>query len=300
MEEKERVHLIDVKNIVVLYHAHCQDGFCGAWIAHKKFGETASYIPVKRGELLPRGLEGKEVYVIDFSYSKEDIIHAEQITQKFIVIDHHHSSRSDVESAKVHVFNEEFSGGYLAYQYFFPGENVPLFVQCISEQDTFLKRLPEYDACVPIVFTKEMTFENFDEFEILFQTEEGRAHLSALSEIVKICEAKILRPIVESIHFISFEGVTMPAVNATLPIHEKSLALHEIYGKYPPVALMYRFDDGEWKCSLRSNGDFDCTVIATKYGGGGHKGSAGFAVPGNMPLPFARVAEVSEIPEVKD
>ncbi len=283
-----------LKDIVVIYHAHCADGFCGAWVAHKKFGESATYIPRKRGEGILKGLGGKEVYVIDFSFSKDEIAETEKVAKRFVMIDHHESSKEEVMSAKEHLFDIEYSGGYLAYKYFFPELLVPLFVQYISESDTYLRRLPDYEKYMPVVYAKEMTVENFDELEKLFETKEGLLHLEELSIVVSEVKAKILRPIIESIHFIELEGTIMPAVNATLPIDERSEALHLIYEKYPPVALMYRFDDGEWKCSLRSNGDFDCIAIAEKFGGGGHKGSAGFAVRGDMPLPFARLNSEAE------
>ena len=35
------------KNIVVLYHADCLDGFGAAYAAWEKFGDTAEYIPVQ-------------------------------------------------------------------------------------------------------------------------------------------------------------------------------------------------------------------------------------------------------------
>jgi hypothetical protein len=34
--------------------------------------------------------------------------------------------------------------------------------------------------------------------------------------------------------------------------------------------------DGKVYCSLRSNGDYDVSAIAKKFGGGGHKNAAGF------------------------
>lgn len=296
MNETQRKELGVLKEIVVLYHAHCTDGFASAWVAHKVFRENASYVPVKRGEIFPLGLENKEVYVVDFSYSKQDILFAESVTKKFVMIDHHFSSQEEIESAKIHLFNLDYSGCYLTYQYFFPEVPVPLFLHYISESDTYLRRLPNYEKYMPIVYARDATFEVFDEFEKLFESKEGLAHIEAMSSIVQEYKMNILRPVIESIHFIEFEGVIMPAVNATLPINEKSEALHAIYEKFPPVALIYRYDKGSWKCSLRSNGDYDCTVIATKYGGGGHKGSAGFAIEGNMPLPFAKVADIKSFP----
>ena len=34
--------------------------------------------------------------------------------------------------------------------------------------------------------------------------------------------------------------------------------------------------DGQCKCSLRSNGDYDVSAIAKAFGGGGHRNAAGF------------------------
>ena len=40
------------KNIVIIYHTDCRDGFGAAWAAWKKFGDSATYIPGKT-ELAP-------------------------------------------------------------------------------------------------------------------------------------------------------------------------------------------------------------------------------------------------------
>ena len=53
------------KNIVVVYHGDCTDGFSAAWAAWKKFGNKAEYLGIDPGELLPTGLEDKEIYMLD-------------------------------------------------------------------------------------------------------------------------------------------------------------------------------------------------------------------------------------------
>jgi nanoRNase/pAp phosphatase (c-di-AMP/oligoRNAs hydrolase) len=289
MEEKERVTLTDLKDIVILYHAHCPDGFGSAWSAWKKFGDMASYVPVKRGMMLPDGLQDKEVYVVDFSYTKADIEVAESITKKFVMIDHHVSSEEEIRSASLHVFELEHSGAYLTWKYFFPEHEVPLFLEYISDGDMNIFTRENAREYLNVVYARDYTFDNYSELKELFETQSGRDTLLKQSIYLKEYKEKFLSIAEESVHFVLFEGVIMP-VNALFPMDERSEVLARIYTKYPPVALMYRYDDGQWKCSLRSNGDFDCTVIATKYGGGGHKGSAGFAMRGDMPLPFARLS----------
>src|SRR3989344_9258076 len=56
------------KEIAVLYHGGCPDGFGGAYAAWKKFDDTADYIPLKHGKPAPENLDGKELYFIDFCY----------------------------------------------------------------------------------------------------------------------------------------------------------------------------------------------------------------------------------------
>ena len=300
LKEKQQIIQID-KSIIVLYHAHCPDGLASAWVAKQRFAESAVYTAIKRGEGFPlfTNINGEElskeqysdieIYLLDFSFTKEENMHIESISKKFVIIDHHISSKSDVESVEKHVFSLEHSGCYLAWQYFYPSEPIPLLLQYISEGDIFKFRLADHENYMPAIYGRELNFENIDILNDMMNSEEGRDKLKEQSELLKNYEKKILAAALDSVHMIEFEGVVMPAVNVCLPMDERSDLLHSIYTQYPPVAMSYRWDDGEWKVSLRSNGDFDCIIIATKYGGGGHKSSAGFAVAGDMPLPFAKI-----------
>ena len=98
----------------------------------------------------------------------------------------------------------------------------------------------------------------------------------------------IINAIIDDPDFVEFEGYTVPCVNLSLPINEKSILLSRLYTKYPPFAMSYRFDNCKLKVSLRGNGEVDLSIIAAKYGGGGHRNSCGFIVPANSPLPFAK------------
>lgn len=47
------------------------------------------------------------------------------------------------------------------------------------------------------------------------------------------------------------------------------------------VAILKETDDGI-RCSLRSKAEYDCTVVAEIFGGGGHKNAAGCTISGNL------------------
>ena len=53
------------KEIVILYHGGCPDGFGGAYAAWKKFGDAAEYIPVQHDRVVPEGLAGRKLFFID-------------------------------------------------------------------------------------------------------------------------------------------------------------------------------------------------------------------------------------------
>lgn len=288
---------LPLQDIVIIYHAHCPDGFGSAWAAYQKFGDTASYLPLKRGEELLEGLEGKEVYMVDFSYSKESFRIVEEKAKKFVVIDHHSSAEADVRSVKEHVFKLEHSGAYLTWEYFFPEKPVPLAIQYLSAGDIgAFNTMKDQDLLDLYITSIPLTFENYSKLVLDFSSDESLKEVLKIATILSSYQAKILDTCFSSIHYVVFEGYTIPAVNATLPISETSKLLQRIYTELDvPFALRYRYDDGEWKCSLRGKGDIDLSLLALKYGGGGHKGSAGFSVDATFPLPFATLTKSPDI-----
>src|SRR5687767_10443668 len=128
MEQKE------YKDTVILYHANCHDGFGAAFAAWKKFGDSASYIPVKYNVPPPEGLAGKNIYVLDFCFEKEVTEKLEALAKSFFVIDHHISKKEIVESAKNHVFDNDHSGAYLSWKHF-QGDQIPTLIKLIEEGD---------------------------------------------------------------------------------------------------------------------------------------------------------------------
>ena len=66
--EKIKVIRKPTKNIVVLYHNDCTDGFSSAWVAWKKLGDKADYIGINPGTAPIDGLKNKEIYMLDLIY----------------------------------------------------------------------------------------------------------------------------------------------------------------------------------------------------------------------------------------
>ena len=71
----------------------------------------------------------------------------------------------------------------------------------------------------------------------------------------------------------------IPCVNASENVSELGNLMCERYPDAPFSMSYCDRGDGMRSYSLRSIGDFDVSVVAKAFGGGGHKNAAGFALP---------------------
>lgn len=151
-----------MKKPLVVYHDACTDGFGAAFAAWLKLGEEAQYLPVSYGndcyiEMLgyaENGIIGREVYVLDFSFPKEDMKHLFANANRVVWLDHHVSSREiavvlcEYDSLEMKdyarleheelnwriVHDNNKSGALLAWEFFHPGTEVPMLIQHIDVQ----------------------------------------------------------------------------------------------------------------------------------------------------------------------
>ena len=71
-------------------------------------------------------------------------------------------------------------------------------------------------------------------------------------------------------------GYLVPVVNATCYTSEIGNHLNLVYPDSPFAACYFDRADGNRQWSLRSRGEFDVSEVAQKFGGGGHRNSAGY------------------------
>ncbi|MFA6608817.1 MAG: DHHA1 domain-containing protein [Candidatus Paceibacterota bacterium] len=280
-----------LKDIVVMYHGFCTDGYGAAYSAWKKFGDTASYIGKERTDekLDSKEFEGKEVYVLDYSFSKEEMLACESVARSFVVIDHHVSAKSDVESLKNYVFDLNHSGAYLSWEYFHPTEKMPRCIEYISDADIWTHSLPDWQEIESYIYRNEedhFTFNYFDKLVSELESEEGYAKAKEIGSILLSSHKQSVNMYAEMAELIEFEGHTIYAINA--PREVRSELGHVLALKTDSFSLIFNYEKGKWKCSLRSVKDFDVSAIAQKYGGGGHKNASGFVVNTDFPLSFIK------------
>lgn len=279
----------ELESVVIIYHGFCTDGFGAAYAAWKKFGNNATYIARNRVEepMLPHIFRGKDVYVVDYSFPLEEMLAYQAEAKSFVVIDHHVSAQKDVESLNSFIFNNGHSGAYLAWQYFHPNTLVPRFISYISDADTWAHCLPDWKEVESFIYSNgeaHFSFEHFEDLHRTLETEEGFARAKEVGRMLVGSHTEKVTMYADMAEQINFEGHTIFAVNA--PREVRSELGHVLAEKTNSFSLIFTYEKGLWKCSLRSVKNFDVSLIAAKYGGGGHKNAAAFTLPVNFPIDF--------------
>ncbi len=279
----------NLKNIVVIYHDQCRDGFGAAYAAWKKFGDTASYIPRKTQEPVPEGLTDKEIYIVDYSYSKPVLDELVARNTSVVVIDHHATAQEAVESFEGNVFDIEHSGAVLAWQYFHPNTEVPKLLLYVEDQDLWHFKMEFNREFGAALGEYNQDFETWDQLNKNLSDRNDFNKFLSVGETIARFEDAHVQKLLAFKEKIVFEGQEIYAVNCSRIY--RSIVGHELStlnGKEGGIemAIVYYRYAGKVHCGLRSNGDVDVSAMAQKYGGGGHKNAAGMRFDSFQDLPF--------------
>ncbi|MDP1689694.1 MAG: hypothetical protein Q8L52_00590 [bacterium] len=281
------------KEIVVLYHGGCPDGFGGAYAAWKKFGDTAEYIAVKYGgDSLPEGLAGKDVYTVDFCYEmQERLDELQRITKRLVVLDHHESSRSRVEGIPEHIFDAERSGATIAWSYFNPDTPIPRLMTYLEDGDLYRYALPETRDIFSYLLVLPFEFPVWDTLALDLENDAGRADVLRKSVAYTEFFNALAQSSVERAKKVRFEEYEVYFAATHPNITLKSYVGNMLYKKLPPFSLIVTAHPDGFGVSIRGDGSVDVSKIAEKYGGGGHPGSSGFFIPNGSTMPWTEISE---------
>jgi hypothetical protein len=281
--------------VLVLYHSSCVDGFTAAWSAWDVIRDEGTYLPCQHGVEPPweKIVAGNfhAIYILDFCFSPDVLRKMSSMTDDVIIIDHHVSSKKelgDVElPSNVEVnFDMTKSGARMAWEYFHEGKEVPKLVRYVEDRDLWKFTEPKSEAVNAWIFSQFKPGKTFGEWSLVRDLidsnfppimEAGEGMLSQKKILVEIAFAFAVE--------VEFDGVKVLSNNTPSLISEVGHALCEPDGREFSIVYYQRFDptDGGWvwQYSLRSTERpgqpcADVSVIAKKYGGGGHARAAGF------------------------
>jgi uncharacterized protein len=266
-------------NPLCIYHGLCADGFTAAWVVWKYFGEgNVDFHAGKHGDPPPE-VEGREVYIVDFSYRRPVVEEMARDARKLTVIDHHVTAAQDlqglIQSGAVDgVFDMEKSGCLLTWEWFFKDRQPPPALLAVSDRDLWRFELPWTREIFSALTSYPYEFEIWDTLMEAGRLESLRQDGVALSREQQKDIAEI---IAAGSHLITIAGHTVPACN--VPSIWASDA-GNILSQGHPFAACFWIDGEKIAFSLRSGpGGLDVSEIAKRFGGGGHKHAAGFKLP---------------------
>lgn len=297
-----------MRDRVVIYHGNCADGFGAAFAAWIRFGDTARYIPMdhkKGGNTIDDVLAKLEnpitrmtsIYILDFSLPTDVIQALNDAAGTLVWIDHHESTFKQLELKTDLRYNLDTSrgrllldnnkcGAMMAWKYFNPSKPMPEFFKLLDDYDRWQFKLPGSKAfqralwsLAPWTFEQwlheqESTWAYKDMLDDVIQ--EGYAILRAHSQQVQAV-LKNKRELTIT-HVLDENGKPYLGLSANCPRHMVSDVGHELAKLSNTFGLAWELapDGVTAHCSLRSLGNFNVAELAEKFGGGGHKSSAGF------------------------
>jgi len=272
--------------ITVIYHGNCPDGFASALAAQLFFKEQENYKSFKQNIVYHKGIHGtlppdcqdRIVYIVDFSYKREDIRLLCQQAKKVIIIDHHISALNDLKDLDQEHHNLELnfdmdqSGAVLSWKYFHQTE-VPDLFKHIQDNDLWQFKLDNTQTIILAIMSYPMKLKLWNRWL------NDKNSLDALHKEGLILERQAnnqIKRYKKAARMGKIAGYTIPVVNA--PSNLGSELLHQLSDGYPfAVAYQDKMDRRVWQ--LRSGGEhaIDVSLIAQKFGGGGHKNASGFS-----------------------
>jgi hypothetical protein len=283
----------------VVYHGNCQDGFTGAWIAWKRYGDYPEYVAGFHGKEPPdvKLFENKDVLFIDFTYPLAIMVAIGFVAKSLVVLDHHKTAEASLadflsfdvgdeagydrvaELSNVRVgFDMKRSGAMLAWHFLFPNDPAPIMVNHVQDRDLWRKQLTSTDAICMWLFSFDYTWENWDMAAAAIEASDKRRYVIEAGEAIMRKHMKDIGELLPlTTRTMTLRGYRVPIAN--LPYTMASDGAN-ILAKDAPFGATYWVDtEANAQFSLRSIGDFDVSAIAKTFGGGGHKNASGFRVP---------------------
>jgi oligoribonuclease NrnB/cAMP/cGMP phosphodiesterase (DHH superfamily) len=232
--------------------------------------------------------ENEKVYFVDYSFKKDTVWQLEKILEKtkdIIWIDHHTSSlnlENELPWAKEikGIRHEGISGAALTYMYLnnYGTEefyDIPHAIRLVSDYDCWIYEFePETTYFKIGIETKD--YDALDDIWLdLYDLINPKT-----SDIISI--GKTIKQYIDQTntyyreHFAyetEIKGLKCLVVNQKT----NSWVFGDKYNDYP-IVMVWVFNGEKYTYSIfSSNSEVDCSKIAESYGGGGHKGAAGFS-----------------------
>lgn len=272
---------------------------------------TLDFIGYNYGQPIPDLSEYDKVIMCDISFPPDIMLSLYNILEdNFIWLDHHISAINNNVHVNKYAQGEravEFAACEITWMWFFPNETTPEIVRLLGRYDCFGHKgtdeeekvlefqygarnyITNYESAYRyLIRSLEQTVENTcpedDIYKIGkhiysflcteakqtykngFEIELGTKYYGSIDPIDENSETQVFT---KEFKFICINKERFNPINFGIDYHKD---------EYDGAAC-FHYANGMWNFSLyNDNGEVDCSAIAKQYGGGGHKGAAGFRI----------------------
>jgi len=233
--------------------------------------------------------DADRVIVTDFSFPSRDMLRLAE-GREFIWIDHHKSAMLEFEEsgkAWEGIRDVSDAGCVLTWRYFLPDRPVPKAIVLIGDRDIWRWKEKDTGAFNESLYNRDHRAENDALWVPLLEDDE-----STLNQMIhegkwlrEINLGKVDRLMAGRSFEVQFER------HKTLAVNTPGNGDIGTYGRERGYEIVYCYMDEMQPNGLSTvvtlfSDRVDVSVIARKYGGGGHAGAAGFSFPrGETPFP---------------
>lgn len=280
---------------ICIYHANCADGFTAAWCVRRALGDGVQFIPAGYGQE-PPDITGADVVIVDFSYKRAVLERMADQARSILILDHHKTAAGDLAGLmpparnwRDHVseagnpaalFDMDRSGAQMAWDYFLGCEGRPRepLVDFVGDRDLWLWNIESSREVNAVIGSHEMSWETWDRLAEDLRSDPGLGRIIAEGSAILRAHDKLVNQVIAtSRRLMVIGGHAVPV--AAAPYALASDAAGKM-AESAPFAATYVDGPKGRAFSLRSRAEGrDVSEIAASYGGGGHRGAAGFLMP---------------------
>lgn len=272
------------ENIVCIYHKNCVDGMGSAWVANKFFEGKITLIAAeyhKRYELVnietgtvDSRLAGADVYVLDFSFERDETLRLQQVANKVVVLDHHDTSLKALEG----LYHVDITkcGTVLAWEYFFGSNELPEAFTLIQDND--LGKW-EDERTLPWIMGLQSTKLSLEHFDMFMEM--GIDQGVELGNPIYKYHMKNVRSIKRGARNFNLDEHKGVIVNANS--HYRNELGVELCKEHLFAAIYWETETHRVFSLRGKDKRINLASVAERFGGGGHENAAAFSISLNDP-----------------
>lgn len=260
------------------YHRVDLDGVCSGAIVKRRF-EDCEMVGINYGDeydfnSIP---DNTTIYVVDFSFDR-DVMEDLNKRCELIWLDHHKSAieKCDGLGYIKGARKIDKAGCELTWEYLYP-HNTPTAVRYLGLYDTWRwVKNPDSEEILQFQYGMRALNLSVDssDWDYYFRgIMEMRPVIDNGKAILEYQQQQYANQVKNWSYEVKFEGYRAIVMNA----HGNSQLFDSVWdeNKYD-IMLLYRFNGKKNVVSIYTTKDIDCSLIAQKFGGGGHAKACGF------------------------